>query len=92
MAKRRMGITLLLIVLCLCFSVTPVFAASTTDAKEPISIYSDCELTLKYTVDGVAAESASGTVELSSSLNYHVVINAVINGVTYTGTSTNAII
>lgn len=44
------------------------------------------------TVDGVAAESASGTVELSSSLNYHVVINAVINGVTYTGTSTNAII
>ena len=44
------------------------------------------------TVDGVAAESASGSVELSSSLNYHVVINAVINGVTYTGTSTNAII
>ena len=44
------------------------------------------------TVDGVAAESASGTVEISSSLNYHVIINAVINGVTYTGTSTNAII
>lgn len=42
------------------------------------------------TVDGVTAESASGTVSISAS-DYHVVIDAVINGVKYTGTSTNAV-
>ena len=42
------------------------------------------------TVDGVTAESASGTVSISTS-DYHVVIDAVINGVKYTGTSTNAV-
>lgn len=44
------------------------------------------------TVDGVAAAEASGSVELSSALSYHVVINAMINGVKYTGTSSNKII
>ena len=42
------------------------------------------------TINGVAAESASGTVSISTS-DYHVVIDAVINGVKYTGTSTNAV-
>lgn len=44
------------------------------------------------TVNGVAAESASGTLEMSSSNNYHIVLDAVINGVKYTGTSTNAVV
>lgn len=44
------------------------------------------------TVDGVTAESASGTVSISTNDNYHVVINAEINGVKYTGTSTNAVV
>ncbi len=44
------------------------------------------------TVNGVAAESASGTVSISTNDNYHVVIDAVINGVKYTGTSTNAVV
>ncbi|MBQ8205112.1 MAG: BACON domain-containing protein [Alistipes sp.] len=44
------------------------------------------------TVNGVTAESASGTVSISTNDNYHVVINAEINGVKYTGTSTNAVV
>ncbi len=44
------------------------------------------------TVDGVATSDASGTVQISSSLSYHVVIDAVINGVKYTGTSSNAVV
>ncbi|MBR5198057.1 MAG: hypothetical protein IKW42_07540, partial [Alistipes sp.] len=44
------------------------------------------------TVDGVEANDASGTVQISSSLSYHVVIDAVINGVKYTGTSSNAVV
>lgn len=41
-------------------------------------------------VDGVAAESASGTITLDDS-SYKISIDAVINGVKYTGTSTNGI-
>lgn len=44
------------------------------------------------TVNGVAAESASGSIEMSSASNYHIEIDAVINGVKYTGTSTNAVV
>ena len=43
-------------------------------------------------VNGETAESASGTVEMSSASNYHITLNAVINGVKYTGTSTNAVV
>ena len=43
------------------------------------------------TVNGVTAESASGTVSMSTNDNYHVVIDATINGVKYTGKSTNAV-
>ncbi len=46
----------------------------------------------KVTVNGVAAESASGTVSISTNDNYHVVIDAVINGVKYTGKSTNSVV
>lgn len=44
------------------------------------------------TVDGVPAESASGTLEMSSSSNYCIVLDATINGVRYTGTSTNPVV
>ena len=44
------------------------------------------------TVDGVAADSASGTISMKSEDSYHIVLDAYINGVHYTGTSTNAII
>lgn len=44
------------------------------------------------TVNGVPAESASGTLEMSSASGYCIVLNAYINGVHYTGTSTNSVV
>jgi hypothetical protein len=44
------------------------------------------------TVNGVPAESASGTLEMSSTSGYCIVLNAYINGVHYTGTSTNPVV
>ena len=44
------------------------------------------------TVNGVPAESASGTLEMSSASGYCIVLNAYINGVHYTGTSTNPVV
>lgn len=44
------------------------------------------------TVNGVPAESASGTLTISTNLGYKVVLDAYINGVHYTGTSTNAVV
>ena len=44
------------------------------------------------TVNGVAAESASGTMEMSSSSNYYIVLDCYINGVHYTGTSNNPVV
>ena len=44
------------------------------------------------TVNGVAAESASGTMEMSASSNYYIVLDCYINGVHYTGTSNNPVV
>ena len=44
------------------------------------------------TVNGVPAESASGTMEMSSSSNYYIVLDCYINGVRYTGTSNNPVV
>ena len=54
MAKRRMGI--IAFVLCICLYLMPcqVQAASTTDAKEPISTEQDCSLDISYCSGGVA--------------------------------------
>lgn len=43
-------------------------------------------------VNGVAAESASGTLEISTNQGYRIVLDAEINGVKYTGTSTNPVV
>ena len=52
MAKRRVAVIVLL--LCLCLSWLPCYAqaASTADAKEPISPDKDCSLTIAYRYDG----------------------------------------
>ena len=54
MAKRRMGI--IAFVLCVCLFLMPcqVLAASTTDAKEPISTEQDCSLTISYCSGSIA--------------------------------------
>ena len=44
------------------------------------------------TVNGVAAESASGTMEMSANSNYYIVLDCYINGVHYTGTSNNPVV
>ena len=44
------------------------------------------------TVNGVPTEDASGTMEMSTNSNYQIVLNAYINGVHYTGTSTNRVV
>ena len=54
MAKRRVGIIVFLICFCLCLMPFSVHAASTTDAKEPISIDEDCSLTIIYTCENSA--------------------------------------
>ena len=46
----------------------------------------------EVTVNGVAAESASGTMEMSSSSSYYIVLDCYINGVHYTGTSNNPVV
>ena len=52
MAKRRVAVIVLL--LCLCLSWLPCYthAASTADAKEPISPDKDCSFTIAYRYDG----------------------------------------
>ncbi|MBO7264292.1 MAG: hypothetical protein J6U93_07225 [Alistipes sp.] len=44
------------------------------------------------TVNGVATEDATGTLEMSSASNYYIVLDAYINGIHYTGTSTNPVV
>ena len=54
MAKRRMGI--IAFILCICIYLIPcqVQAASTSDAKEPISTNENCSLTISYCSGGIA--------------------------------------
>ena len=54
MAKRRFGIIAL--VLCFCLSLLPwkAWAASTTEAKEPISVNQACDLTISYGYEEIA--------------------------------------
>ena len=44
------------------------------------------------TVNGVAAESASGTMEMSAASSYYIKLDCYINGVHYTGTSNNPVV
>ena len=46
----------------------------------------------KVVVNGVETTDAYGTVEMGSNNSYHVTLNATINGVKYTGTSSNAVV
>ena len=54
MAKRRIGI--IAFILCVCLYLIPcqVQAASTADAKEPITTDKNCSLTISYCSNGIA--------------------------------------
>ena len=47
---------------------------------------------VKVVVDGIETTDASGTVEMSSNNSYYITLDATINGVRYTGTSTNPVV
>lgn len=47
---------------------------------------------VKVVVDGVETTDASGTVEMSTNNSYYITLDATINGVRYTGTSTNPVV
>ena len=54
MAKSRIGIIAFLLCICLYLIPCQVQAASTADAKEPISINENCSLTISYCSSGIA--------------------------------------
>lgn len=54
MAKRRVGIIAFVFCVCLFLMPCQVQAASTTDAKEPISTEQDCSLDISYCSGGIA--------------------------------------
>ena len=54
MAKRRRGIIAFALCVCLLLMPCQVQAASTADAKEPISTEQDCSLDISYCSGGVA--------------------------------------
>ena len=54
MAKRRLGIMILLLCFCICALPCAVLAISITDAKEPIITDEDCTLVITYRHEGVA--------------------------------------
>lgn len=47
---------------------------------------------VKVVVDGIETTDASGTVEMSTNNSYYITLDATINGVRYTGTSTNPVV
>ena len=59
MAKRRMGVILLLLCFCLCLAPGRALAASTEDALEPIAPERPCRLTLSYACEGTAFSGLS---------------------------------
>ena len=54
MAERRLGIIALLLCACLCVMPYTAWAASTTDAREPVAVDRECTLTIAYSHDGTA--------------------------------------
>ena len=54
MAKRRIGIIAFILFICLYLIPCQVQAASTADAKEPISTNENCSLTISYCSGGIA--------------------------------------
>ena len=93
MAKRRMAVTIIL--LCLCFWLTPCYAmaTSTTDASEPINVNAECTLTLSCTCDGTAFEDVSLKVykvaDVSSDFQYKLTSSFEKSALILNGVRTN---
>ena len=93
MAQRRMGIMALLLCICLCFASVHVWAASTTDAKEPIDTQQPCTLTIRYGYDGTAFAGVSVRLyriaEVSANFQYTLTAPFAASGLILNGVQTN---
>ena len=90
MVKRRLGIITLLFCFFLCSMPCTTLAASTTNAKEPISIDKECNLTVYYGYDGTPFSGqtvklykiAEVTEDFQYALTpYFAASNLILNGV-----------
>lgn len=90
MAKRRMGIIAFVLCFCMCLMPCRVLAASTTDAKEPISTDKKCSLTLSYCCEETAFSALPVKLykiaEVSSDCQYTLTpsfekCNLILNGI-----------
>ena len=93
MAKRRMGIIVLVLVFCLGLMPCAVQAVSTSDAKEPISPDAECTLTLCYGYeDQVFPGQTLGLyriAEVSADFQYTLTPSFAASGLTLSGVQTN---
>ena len=89
MAKRRMAI----LALVLCLLSHTVFAASTTEAKEPIKTDAQCELTICYRYDETAFANQSvmlyRVAEVSADFQYTLTESFASSGLELNGIQTN---
>ena len=92
MAKRRIAIIALL--LCLCLAPCQALAASTADAKEPISTPKACSLTIFYGCDGTVLADQSvklyKVAEVSSNYQYTLTADFIASGLTLNGIRSNS--
>ena len=65
MAERRLGLIAFLLCLSLCLLPCTAFAASTTDAKEPISTNRECALTICYNYIKISLSRAQGGLSVA---------------------------
>lgn len=92
MAKRRIAIIAFL--LCLCLMPCRARAASTTDAKEPISAQKACSLTIFYGCDGTVFADQNvklyKVAEISSDYQYTLTADFASSGLTLNGIQSNS--
>lgn len=94
MAKRRLGIIASLLCLCIYLQPCAVFAASTTEAKEPVSPDRDCTLTVCYSCDGTAFPNRTvklyKVAEVSADFQYTLTADFETSGMILNGVQTNS--
>ena len=94
MAKRRFGIIVLLACICLCMLPCSPLAASTADAKEPISVDTACSLTLCYGYEGIPFPDQSvrlyHVAEVSADFRYTLTPPFAASGLSLNGVQTNS--
>lgn len=93
MAERRLGLIAFLLFLSLCLLPCAAFAASTTDAKEPISTNRECALTICYKHDESAVPNQTvklyKVADVSADFQYTLTSSFASSGLILNGVQTN---